>query len=357
MDNRNRFSEFDCIATNPPWGSHFKKDELKNLNYFYPEILSGESFSYFLVKSLRMLKDGGILSFVLPESILNVKIHTDIRKYIFKNYSITRIEQKKKIFKNVFSPAAVIDIQNIKCKKDVEIVNISESFKIRNDRFSRNSNYIFDVNVDPADEKILTKIYSIDHKLLKENAVWALGIVTGNNPKYIRETKDEWNEPVIKGKDISPFRITSPNTFIKFEPDRFQQTADVSFYRCSEKLIYKYISQRLIFACDREKMLTLNSANILIPQLDGVDIRVIMALFNSELYQYIFQKKFSSVKVLRSHIEELPVPDLAESEYISILKHVDAIETGGSVEPLNEYIYKIFRLSRTEIEHIKCRVK
>ncbi len=357
MDNRNRFSEFDCIATNPPWGSHFKKDELKNLNYFYPEILSGESFSYFLVKSLRMLKDGGILSFVLPESILNVKIHTDVRKYIFKNYSITRIEQKKKIFKNVFSPAAVIDIQNIKCRKDVEIVNISESFKIRNDRFSCNSNYIFDVNVDPADEKILTKIYSIDHKLLKENAVWALGIVTGNNPKYIRETKDEWNEPVIKGKDISPFKIIPPDTFIKFEPDKFQQTADESFYRCSEKLIYKYISNRLIFACDREKRVTLNSANILIPQLDGVDMRVVMALFNSELYQYIFQKKFSSVKVLRSHIEELPVPDLAESEYISILKHVDAIETGGSVEPLNEHIYKIFRLSRTEIEHIKCRVK
>ena len=70
-----------------------------------------------------MLKDEGVLSFVLPESILNVKIHSDIRKYIFKNYFISRIEQKKKIFKNVFSTAAVIDIRYTKNNDDdVEIV-------------------------------------------------------------------------------------------------------------------------------------------------------------------------------------------------------------------------------------------
>jgi len=245
-----------------------------------------------------MLKDGGVLSFVLPESILNVKIHSDIRKYIISNYHISRIEQKKKIFRNVFSPAAVIDIRNSENSDEVEIVNHGETFRISSSRFSRNSNNIFDINVDSIDEKILSKIYFYEHRTLKGSAIWALGIVTGNNPCYIKDKKDRWNEPVIKGKDISPFRITPPDTFIKFEPERFQQTADVSFYRTGEKLIYRYISNRMIFACDRDQRLTLNSANILIPQLDGVDLRIIMSLFNSELYQYIFQKRFSSVKVL-----------------------------------------------------------
>jgi len=357
MDDMNRFSEFDCIATNPPWGSHFNKKELKYLKNFYPEILSGESFSYFLVKSLRMLKAGGVLSFVLPESILNVKMHSDIRKYISANYHLSRIEQKRKIFKNVFSPAAVIDIRNIESSEDLQIVNINDSYKISNERFGRNSNYIYDINVDSTDEKILSRIYSRSHKTLKGNATWALGIVTGNNPAYIKDKKDKWNEPVIKGKDISPFNITPPDTFIKFEPERFQQTADTGFYRSSEKLIYKYISNRLIFACDRGKRLTLNSANILIPQIEGVDIKIIMALFNSELYQYIFQKKFSSVKVLRSHLEELPVPLLGEAEYQFILKLVDDIESGCSVDALDEYVYGIFGLKKSEIVHVKSRVK
>ena len=292
MDEKNKFSEFDCIATNPPWGSHFKNDELKKLKYFYPEIISGESFSYFLVKSLRMLKDGGVLSFVLPESILNVKTHSDIRKYIFSSFQISRIEQKKKIFKNVFSPAAVIDIKNTVTVEDVEVVNSNEEFRISRNRFGKNRNFIFDINIDSSDEKILCKIYSHPHRTLKGNATWALGIVTGNNSEYIKKKKDKVNEPVIKGKDIYPFGVTPPDTFTKFEPDKFQQTADESFYRSGEKLIYRYISKRLVFACDSDRRLTLNSANILIPQLDGVDIKVIMALFNSELYQYIFQKNF-----------------------------------------------------------------
>jgi tRNA1(Val) A37 N6-methylase TrmN6 len=357
MDDMNRFSEFDCIATNPPWGSHFTKSELKKLRNYYPEIISGESFSYFMVKSLRMLKSGGILSFVLPESILNVKIHSDIRKYIFTNYSISRIEQKKKIFKNVFSPTSVIDIRNTERSTDVEIVNLGETFSINFSRFSRNNDYIFDVNIDSADDRILRKIFSLHHRTLKGNAFWALGIVTGNNKKYVKDKKDKWSEPVIKGKDISPFKVTPPDTFIKFEPEKFQQTADISFYRCSEKLIYKYISSRLVFACDSNKRLTLNSANILIPQLEGLDIRIIMALFNSELYQYIFQKRFSSVKVLRSHIEELPIPLLDESQCRSILKLVEDIERGSTMDLLNEYIYKLFRLTKSEISCIKCRVK
>jgi len=357
LDDRNKFSEFDCIATNPPWGSYFKKSELKNLKFYYPEILSGESFSFFLVKSLRMLKDGGILSFVLPESILNVKIHSDIRKYIISNYHISRIEQKKKIFKNVFSPAAVIDIKNTENTDEVEIVTLSETFGINSGRFSSNSNYIFDINIDSNDEKILSKVYSLPHRTLKGNAVWALGVVTGNNTEYIKDKKDKWNEPVIRGKDIAQYKITPPVTFIKFDPERFQQTADVSFYRCSEKLIYRYISNRLIFACDRDQRVTLNSANILIPQLDGVDLKVIMALFNSELYQYIFQKKFSSVKVLRSHLEELPVPVINEFQSQSVIRLVEDIETGSSCDQLNEFVYRIFRLNKAEINHIKSRIK
>ena len=86
-------------------------------------------------------------------------------------------------------------------------------------------------------------------------------------------------------------------------------------------------------------------------------MRIIMGLFNSELYQYIFQKKFSSVKVLRSHIEELPVPAISGGQSCTLIKFADDIENGSSMEPLNDYVYNLFRLKRSEIEHIKSRVK
>jgi hypothetical protein len=68
----------------------------------------------------------------------------------------------------------------------------------------------------------------------------------------------------------------------------------------------------------------LNSANILIPKID-YSIKVILALFNSELYKQIFQKKFNSIKVLKSHIQELPLPILDEDKYRFIENKVDEI--------------------------------
>jgi type I restriction-modification system DNA methylase subunit len=352
-----RLTEFDCIATNPPWGSHFSRSDLKIFKEYYPEITSGESFSFFLIKSLKLLKYDGILSFVLPESVLNVKLHSDIRRYIYNNYRISRIEQKKKVFRNIYSPTIIIDIEKKSKNDSVKIVNSQEKRSISRTKLVSDSDVIFNINLNSEDEKILSKIYSSNYRTLKSNAVWALGIVTGNNNYYIKSTKLKGCEPVIKGMDITPYKISAANSFIKFEPKRFQQTADINIYRRSEKLIYRYISNRLIFACDKGGRLTLNSANILIPQFEDIDIKVIMALFNSELYQYIFQKKFSSIKVLRSHLEELPIPDLSKSAQEYILHSVKRIESGGAADLLDEYIYKIFMLNKSETDYIKKSVK
>jgi type I restriction-modification system DNA methylase subunit len=53
--------DYDYILTNPPWGAATIVD--KSL---FGEISSGESFSYFLVQSLKHLKKGGTLKFLLP---------------------------------------------------------------------------------------------------------------------------------------------------------------------------------------------------------------------------------------------------------------------------------------------------
>jgi type I restriction-modification system DNA methylase subunit len=357
LQNKLKLTEFDCIATNPPWGSHFSSNFIKKFKEYFPEITSGESFSFFLVKSLKLLKEDGLLSFVLPESVLNVKLHSDIRKYIYNKYYISRIEQKKKVFKNIYSSTIIIDIENSNKNDSVKIVNSQGIHNISYTKLGSNKDMLFNININSEDEKILSKIYSFNHRTLKDNAAWALGIVTGNNNYYIKSTKLKGYEPVIKGIDITPYKISTVNSFIKFEPKRFQQTADVNVYRQSEKLIYRYISNRLIFVCDREGRLTLNSANILIPQFEDIDIKVIMAFFNSELYQYIFQKKFSSIKVLKSHLEELPIPDLPKSVHDYILHSVNEIERGVSTDLLDEYIYKIFMINKSEMDYIKKSIK
>ncbi len=356
FDSIESLPEFDIIATNPPWGSHYRKEEIDMLRYLYPEITSGESFSCFFVKSMRMLKRGGTLSFVLPESVLNVKIHHDIRNYILKNAQIKRIEKERKIFRNVFSSAIIIDIINEKGRGSVEIVNRDNRYFVRQDRFMHGRSNIFDIDITPEDERLIGIAYRREHISLKDNAQWALGIVTGNNKEYIKCDYEAGYEPVIKGKDLTPFKIKEIGAYIKFKPEKFQQTAAECFYRSKEKLVYRYISNKLIFACDRDSRVTLNSANIIIPELPGYPAELILGLFNSEIYQFIFQKKFSSVKVLRSHLEELPLPVLNSREKKMLLETVAIAEGSGDLLPLNEAVYSLFGFTEAERFYVKNNI-
>jgi len=358
FDNSNeQLENFDLIATNPPWGAHLSSKENNLLKEIYPEIKSMESFSYFLKKSIDLLNDGGYLSFILPESILSVKTHKDIRKYILDNTKIEKIYYLNRVFKNVFTPVIRMDLsKNKKNNYQIVINKNNDSYNLSQERILNNEDYIFNIHIKKDDYDILDKVYNTPHTTLKNNADWALGIVSGNNSKYIKSEKEKEHEAVFKGKDINKFFLNTENNYIHFEPEKFQQVAPVSKYRAKEKLIYRFISKYLIFAYDDKQKLTLNSANIVIPKIDNYPIKVMLALFNSSLYQFIFQKKFSSIKVLRSHIEELPLPLWGEEVFNEIIKLVNKIiknkKIDSDFDKLDKLILEQFNLEENQINYI-----
>ena len=134
---------------------------------------------------------------------------------------------------------------------------------------------------------IFEKVFALNFVTLKDNAEWALGVVTGDNKKFISGSKVKGSEPILTGKDIKRFITKEAENFIVFEPKLFQQVAPEEKYRAKEKLLYKFISKELVMAYDANQTLTLNSANILIPTVPDYPIKTILALFNSTLYQSI----------------------------------------------------------------------
>ncbi len=80
--------KIDAIATNPPWGAYKNAASKDSVSI---KIRSGETFSIFLEKSIRLLRSGGQLSFILPESILKIKIHADIRELMLSETNISKI--------------------------------------------------------------------------------------------------------------------------------------------------------------------------------------------------------------------------------------------------------------------------
>ena len=353
--NDENIRDFDVIATNPPWGVHFSKSDIDRLKTSFLEITSLESFSYFLKKSIDLLRDGGIISFILPESILNVKTHKDIREIILKNTYIKKVSYLSRVFKNVFTPVIRLDLERSKKENgQIEIRKESETYTAKQSKWKNNIDYVFDIHANGVDTGIIDKIYKVRHTTLLGQADWALGIVTGNNKAYIADEQHEGFEEIFKGKDVEKFVLGKLSNYIHFTPEKFQQVAPVEKYRAKEKLIYRFISKYLVFAYDDKQKLTLNSANIIIPKIPNYPIKVIAALFNSSLYQFIFQKKFSSIKVLRNHIEQLPLPLWDEKTFNKIIKLVDeTIENANKFEVLDDYIMSQYTLYPKEINYIK----
>lgn len=312
-------TKFDLIITNPPWWAQI----LWKYNNF--NIKSWEIFSYFIEKWLKNLKKWWILSYILPESILNVWIHKDIRNIILK-HNIQSIFDLWKIFNGVFTNVIRIDIINQKedWKINIYLKNWENNI-LDKKSFQKNNDYIFSIYQNQEDERIFSKIFEKKHFFLdNKNTDWALWIVTWDNKKFISEEQKENYIPVYTWKEVDYYRLKWARKFLLYEPKKFQQMASLDKYQKPQKIIYKFISKKLVFALDEEWVFTLNSANILIPKID-YSLKVIVSLFNSELYQRMFEKKFSSIKVLKSHIQSLPLPIFEEEKVKEIEKIFDEV--------------------------------
>jgi len=332
---------FDLVVTNPPWGSHWTKQEKTALARCFPQIRSGESFSYFLVRATQFAKQGGVISFLLPESILNVKVHSDIRDHLSQHFQIRTIQHLGRLFTGVFTPVVRLNVVHAKPRPHVKTDDVFAIFR------------------DADDRRILQKIESRPTWNLKDKAQFALGIVTGNNDRHLLKTPLPDSEPVIRGRDIEPFFL-KPNTgFLVFQPERYQQVAPEKLFRADEKLIYRFISKDLVFAYDDRQRLTLNSANILIPTRPDFSIKVLCAVLNSDLMRFVYRKTFNALKVLRGNLEALPLPDFSQAEQLVLLSLVeDFIETKNNnvLDEINRLVYRYFEIGHGEIRWIAKKI-
>lgn len=83
------YNKFDLIIGNPPFNVLKKNEVHKSYHCYFdgrPNI-----FILFIIKSLSLLNDGGIMSFVLPKNFLNCLYYEKTRKYISRNYTILNI--------------------------------------------------------------------------------------------------------------------------------------------------------------------------------------------------------------------------------------------------------------------------
>lgn len=118
------YNEFDIIIGNPPYlnkASHYVRKNKSKLQKIYGKINAHETYSMFIVSSIRRLKNRGKLGFITSDSFLTLNTHTKLRRFILSSCKIMEILlPPKNLFadQNVSTSPAIIILEKCSGKEN-----------------------------------------------------------------------------------------------------------------------------------------------------------------------------------------------------------------------------------------------
>ncbi len=316
--------EFDFIYTNPPWGKKSCQSQ------------RSDSSELFFRAALSRLREGGRMGFLMQEAVFNIRTYTNFRALI-SSLDIKRFIHYGRPFKGLLTAAqAVVVDKRSGTDAPIECVSDGVSFLRSRDSFATNPYNIFNFRVEPSAAEVIKHLLQSPNQItLKGGAEWGIGIVTGDNRRFCCSEPKEGYRPIIRGGDITYDGLREPSTYITSDLSQCQQVAKISLFDAPSKIVYKFISSRLIFGVDREQHLILNSANMMVlnPHFPLTEEELV-ALFNTPFMSWLHASIFGTAKVLRRDLEQLPIfadyfdgRAFDESEYLHFIG-VERVDNG-----------------------------
>ena len=306
---KERLECFDVIFTNPPWGKKLAKSDKTIKAKLLGAGKCLDTSALFFFASLKSLRPNGYLGLLLPEAFFNIATFQDARERALC-YQIIALYDFGRPFKKLLTKAKGIVLQVRPSGKDCSVTcsTSNQIHKLKQSCFRQNPKSVINFSMSANECDALLHIFTFPHLTLTNYARWGLGIVTGNNSRYISDIPKVGYVPVYRGSDVHLERMTRPTAFISDDFSQYQQVAPLDLYRAPEKLIYRFISSDLVFHFDSEQRYVLNSANIFVLNESFPWSGEVLARYlSSSVINWIFKSLFQTHKVLRSDLEQLPL--------------------------------------------------
>lgn len=107
--NSNFGGYYDKIIANPPYGAWQDLQKRAVLKKMYSDLYAKETYALFLFRCIELLKEDGILSFIIPDTFLNLHMHKAIRKHILTKTKIIELA----LFPSSFFPGVNFGYANL----------------------------------------------------------------------------------------------------------------------------------------------------------------------------------------------------------------------------------------------------
>lgn len=346
---------FDAVVGNPPYYKITDKvmidyfsNKYKHQNYQY------DLYLLFLEKYEVMLKSGGILGVIIPNTWMQSVMFKKIRQYLtiaFKWNKILHIAEH--IFKAVVDTHVLIFEKSIVKKNS--FVQI-EKFEKTETRFYQsilqrdipNNGEIINILASPMEILLFNKIKknSIFAKDISNSTVGTKPFQTGKGkPKQTEETVklkpfvkenqgkpegDNWL-PLMRGSLMHKYEDRwNNNSWIQYG-EWLAEPRNPKFFEAEEKIIIRQTSDKIIATIIGKDVICRNNLHILISK--EMNHKFLLGVINSKLtdfyyYQINPEQGEALAEVKKSHIEQLPFPQINKSNkhiHDKILKFVEQL--------------------------------
>lgn len=364
---------FDCVVGNPPYVVQ-KQDSIYNSYYKWNTDLYLMFFEKVLDKEL--LRKDGLLGFITPRFFLVNKSCKDIRKYFLSDVELLELTETSP-FEGVNTECVIALIKNSK-PKNLEINiktdlngNIENSNLISKKYSLNNEHHEIQTHLTKDDINVLSTIET-NTVSLKQISTSKRGMEIGKNDFISQGFK------TLIGSDTNKYKIQFANKYVDIQNPQYLRLK--SFFDNENLILLRRVSSVLLA--------TMNEDNYAFNKnLYGIKIinekfspLYILALLNSNLLNFYYQKKFSMKKIdlfpeIQSYLfNSLPIKSLPIEQQTDIIKLVNQLlqlNTELQTETLpnrieqikqrieyaedkiNELVYQIYELTEEEIRLIE----
>lgn len=162
---------YDKIIANPPYGAWQTLEKRKNLKKIFSGFYVKETYTLFLYRCIELLKEGGELVFIIPDTYLNLHRHKQIREIILTKTEIKEIS----LFPSSFFPNVNFGYANL------SIIHLKKSYS------KNNLDNIITIKTDYSNVEQLgeqpNKVYTFSQKSILKNPDAAFYLV--DEPKIV----------------------------------------------------------------------------------------------------------------------------------------------------------------------------
>jgi len=343
---------FDVVMGNPPWGADID-DVLDYLKEKFPYSTKEHKDIYkcFLEQGMNLLRENGVLGFIVPNTCLFQPRYRDIRLFL-KQYTLLKIMNLgEKVFEGVEAPACIIVIKKMKggSKHKVKVLDVSNlkgnEYKARSLASPTYSSLLqgtYNKTVDnnfvtfyrelKSDEKYMDDIMDLRDCGIKYQRTGVGMKEKGKNDLFDRlfyegERKNKNDKPYIIGADLRRYFIdTSNSRFMRNDFKSLLKPNEIvyfneAYFNAPEKILWRQTADKPICSISgRGWFANTLQAGVLKEEFKKtLSLKYVLALLNSKYLSYLYIQSarelgrvFPQVKL--NKIKQLPIKIISFQE-------------------------------------------